>query len=119
MRTLGVLLLIALLSGCAQDTIIDPGPGTLPSGSSAPDDLLIQVRSGGGFVPANYDLTNVPTISVYGDGRVITPAPRPEIFPGKALPDLRVQHVTSTRLRDLVDQALRAGVGTAVDLGRP
>jgi hypothetical protein len=119
-----VLLGAALLAaGCAAQA----GSGASPSSSPAegpaelPDDggLVLQVAYTGGFVPPPVTVTQLPLVSVYADGRVITEGPVIAIHPGPALPNLQVATVPAERVEELVQQALDAGVGEEFDYGMP
>ena len=120
MRALGVLLLLVLLAGCADRTNVDgTGSHPAPSRSITPDGLVIQVRYGGGLMAPTGRLTEVPLLSVYGDGHVIVPGPVTDVYPGPALPNLRLRHLAPADVDNLVEQGLDAGVGTTGDLGQP
>jgi len=121
MKTLPVTLLALLLAagGCvAGGCAAHPSPQP-PSAAFAPDDLVLRVRAYGGFVPASVAVTEVPQISVYGDGRVISVGAVPAIYPGPALPALEIRHIGQADVARLIQLALDAGVGTATDLGVP
>ena len=120
----GVLLGATLLTaGCAAQ----PGGGSASSPSSAPetgaelpaDGLVLQVAYSGGFVPPPVTYTQLPLVSVYADGRVITEGPVIAIHPGPALPNLQVSTIPTERVEELVQQALDAGVGEEFDYGMP
>ncbi|HEY0699124.1 MAG TPA: hypothetical protein VGD43_15090 [Micromonospora sp.] len=115
---LALLPLLLLAAGCAAK--VDTGGGGGDAGP-LPDDgtLVLRVSHVGGFVPPASLATRVPMISVYGDGRVITEGPQPAIFPGPALPNLQEQQISADDVAELVDRALRAGVGSPTDLGTP
>nr|BFE63200.1 hypothetical protein GCM10020063_077260 [Dactylosporangium thailandense] len=96
-------------------------PSTIaePPTAYAPDDLVLQVRSSGGMLPVEMLVTQVPEISVYGDGRVITAGPVTEMYPGPALPNVQVRHASPETVRKLAERAVKAGVGNGADLGTP
>jgi hypothetical protein len=115
MKRLAVLAAL-LLAGCGS------GPGPEAPGEDvtyAPTDLVLQVSSGGGLMPVAYTVVGIPELSIYGDGRVITTGPVPEIYPGPALPNLQLQHIAAADIQALVRRALASGVGSGEDLGFP
>lgn len=81
--------------------------------------LVLQVSYTGGFLSPQMLAGRLPLVSVYGDGRVISEGPVPAIHPGPALPNVQVTRVGGDDVRDLVQQALDAGVGDTADLGTP
>ncbi|WP_432986014.1 hypothetical protein [Dactylosporangium sp. CA-233914] len=105
----------ALAAGCGN---APPTAGD-PAASYAPDELVLRVRTAGGMVPVSLFVTGLPQISVYGDGRVITTGPVPEIYPGPALPNVQLRRISPADVRSLVKRALEAGVGDSEDLGTP
>jgi hypothetical protein len=114
------LVSLALLAaGCARPTDAADGEGgggvTFPGG----DTVAVRVDYVGGFVPATYNLTRLPTISVYADGRVITDGPTTREFPPKALPNIQLRKISSGDVQKLVGKALDAGVGNPTDFGTP
>ncbi|WP_238010136.1 hypothetical protein KZZ52_05535 [Dactylosporangium sp. AC04546] len=110
-----LLLATALLAaGCA-----DPAGPSAPPASFAADDVVLQVRVTGGFVPPQTLVTEIPVLTVYGDGRAITTGPIPAIYPGPALPNVQVQRIGADGVAKLTDLALDAGVGQEQDFGMP
>jgi hypothetical protein len=108
---------LALLTGCAS-----PGGGTTPSptpGTFDADEVVLRLESIGGLVPPDVLVGRLPTVSVYGDGRLITEGPVAAIYPGPALPNLRVQQLSDDQVDKLISQAVDAGVGATTDVGRP
>ena len=114
-----------LIGACAQ-------PGSTGAGASGPrvpesatvepqgaDELVARVESYGGFVPPDRTVGTLPSISVYGDGRVITEGPVPAIYPGPALPNLQVLRLSAYQVDQLRDEAAEAGVRPGTDFGRP
>jgi hypothetical protein len=111
-----------LLSACANGS--DPG-GMIPSYGSAsgsavptsPDQLVLRVRRSGGLVGNRGQFGAIAPVSIYGDGRVVTPAPVPAIYPGPAMTNLQVQLVSPATLTQLLatGDALLAKGG---DVGR-
>ena len=88
-----------------------------PMGS---DELVLQVTTGGGFVPIEYNLTSMPEFSLYGDGRVIVSGPVDAIYPGPALPNLQTTVVSEDVIVEILSAAQEAGLlRTGVDYGQP
>jgi len=123
-KTLAIsLLLPALLLG-ACGGLNDDGGGTASGGTGStgatgstgvvhptgPDELILRIETGGGFVPVEYNLRAVPGISLYGDGRLVVEGPIPEIYPGPALPNLQVQQLTEEAVQAILAEAERAGL---------
>ncbi len=122
----GVLLGAALLAaGCAAQ----PGgvsAGTAPSSTPADGDvplpdtgLVLQVAYVGGFVPPQVTYAQLPLVSMYADGQVITEGPVIAIYPGPALPNLQTTRIEPSRVAELAQHALEAGVGEEFDYGMP
>jgi hypothetical protein len=63
----------------------------------------------GGFVPVDWSLRHIPTLSIFGDGRIVTQGPQIEIYPGPALPALTV--------RTLEEEGIQAIMAAAADAG--
>lgn len=98
-RTLTLLALAALaLTACGDDS--DKEVTTKPRGDS--DELILRVATGGGFVGPSSRLAEIPEVSVYADGRVITIGPTTQEFPGPALPNLQQGQLDAAGLEQLV-----------------
>jgi hypothetical protein len=122
----GLLLGAALLAaGCAAQ----PGSASppAPTSSSATQDadqpdaseLVLRVEHTGGFVPPQMTYSRLPIVSVYADGRVVTEGPVAAVYPGPALPNVLVTEVEPSRVEELLQLALDAGVGREIDYGTP
>jgi len=121
-RTRFVIPLLALLllaAACGEGTSgAGDGGSTGATGPTTdaiehptgPDDLVLRVDTGGGFVPVEYSLKNVPGVSIYGDGRMIVTGPMIEIYPGPALPNLQVTRLTEDALQEILAAARDAGL---------
>ena len=110
-----------LAAGCAaQPGSAGAAPATTPS-TSLPDDggLALRVAYVGGFVTPQITATQLPLVSVYADGRVITEGPVAAIYPGPALPNVLESHIEPDQVETFAQRALDAGVGQDIDYGRP
>jgi hypothetical protein len=114
-----------LLSACARTDGTPGGPGSGgPSDpeSSAPvtaDSLVLRIERVGGFVAPDQMLGQLPVVSVYADGRVITQGPQIMIYPGPALPNVLVQQADPAVAAGLAQKGVAAGVQAGADLGQP
>ena len=124
----GLLLstLVSLVACTGAGTLPGGSPGSSPGGGSASpgsspsdeeiahptgaDELVLRVEVGGGLVPPGWILSELPTISIYGDGRVITQGPQIELYPGPALPNLLVSRVSEEGLQRILADARDAGL---------
>ncbi len=74
---------LAIVAGCgpgngsptasAPPATATPTPGPTPpiTHATGPTDLVLRVADGGGLIPMEMRMAEMPTISIYGDGRVI------------------------------------------------
>ena len=108
--------LVLLVAGCAAEST-----GGSPPGAAVlrPDELVLRIDVSGGLVPVAMTVTEVPTLSIYGDGRVVTNGPMIEIYPGPALPNVQVQQIATSDVVKLAERAVDAGVGRQADFGMP
>jgi hypothetical protein len=84
------------------------------------NELVLQVTTGGGFVPIEYNLTLVPQFSLYGDGTVIVTGPVIEIYPGPALPNLQTTTIPEEAVQEMLLAAREAGLfDPTFDYGQP
>lgn len=110
---LAVLVLVSLLAltACGEDAV------TYPTGDS---EVVLRVESGGGFVPVEYNLTQTPSFTLYGDGTVIVTGPMIEIYPQPAMPNLQQTTVSQDDMDKLLSAAREAGLFTnGIDYGTP
>ena len=124
LRTLALTAALLLLAGCAQrgGATPAPDPSTSPPSVALPEGdgtLVLRVEDVGGFVPAEWTYSRLPTYSLYTDGRLITDGPVPAIYPGPALPNVQMQQLDDATLRALLDAAVAAGIADTADLGSP
>lgn len=94
-----VVALSVLLAACSAGPGGSGGPITHPSG----DDLILRVDYRGGMLGAALALTNFPTFSLAGDGRVFVPGAQVDLFPGPALPAVNVRSLTEEGIQAVLD----------------
>ena len=100
-------------------------PTTRPPGTTTPPaptpaaGLAVQIRTGGGFVPIEYNFSNTPEFTLFADGRVIVTGPTTLEYPGKALPNLLEGRVNAQAVTAAIKSARTAGVFGKPDLGSP
>lgn len=116
----------SLISGCGyaggttSTTGAGPGGGDAIVYPTSADDLVFRVEFGGGLVPIEAIFTSMPMLAVYGDGRVISQGPIPEIYPGPALPNLQVAKLSPAGMHQLLAAARDAGLfEMGIDYGQP
>jgi hypothetical protein len=106
--------LVALLgaAGCAKASTGGTGGGG--SGGiehpMGPNDLVLKVETGGGFVAPAAHFKELHTFALYGEGRLIQQGPQIEIYPGPALPNLQVQRITEDGVQAILEAAKAAGL---------
>jgi hypothetical protein len=74
------------------------------------DELVLRVVTGGGLVPPEYALRELPGFSLYGDGRLVVRGPEILIYPGPALPNLVQRQVGEEGVQALLAAADEAGL---------
>jgi hypothetical protein len=84
------------------DRLVEGGCATYAS-----DDLVLRIVD-------VYPL-NLPLVTLYGDGRMITLAPAGSVGASPALPNLRIRSIDADSVCRLVEMAIDAGVGRAGD----
>ena len=126
-----VTMLAAALAGCSDDPTTvqagDEGGGAASTTTTAPvttdppaaDGVVLQITTGGGFVPAEVRFATFPQLTLYADGRIVAPGPTTLEYPGRALPNLLTGSFGADEARRAVQAARDAGVGKSPDLGRP
>lgn len=106
-----MVITLFLLTACTAASGDDAGPGAesidYPSGAG---ELVFSIGTEGGFVPVEFNLTRLPELALYGDGRLITQGPQIMIYPGPALPNVLVRKVSPEGVRAIVEEAAAAGL---------
>jgi hypothetical protein len=110
-RTVVALLCVAAFATACADRPTVPGDAPVGSYPHGADQLVLRIDTSGGFVAPQQTLEQMPSFSLYGDGRVITQGVQTEIYPGPALPSLVVTSITPAGIQALVHLALAAGLG--------
>jgi hypothetical protein len=115
-RTRLVLAAVALL--VLSSSLVACGSGSAhPSGKNQ---IVLQMTTGGGFVPIEFFVALVPEFSLYGDGRVIGPGSVPAIYPGPALPNLQTTVIPEKSVQAILAAAREAGLFNGTfDYGQP
>ncbi|MCO8277468.1 hypothetical protein M1L60_43505 [Actinoplanes sp. TRM 88003] len=116
-RLLATCSTLLMLTGCAVS-------GGEVSGADASSEVaatpaLLQVRRGGGLAGLEPPVAEMPAVSLYADGRLITPGPQILIYPPPALPSVQLQRIGVSRAQELAEQAVAAGVRPGADFGDP
>ena len=101
------LVVVAFLAGACGRLTKAGGGVDHPTGAN---DLILRVDTGGGFVAPGYSLRQIPQLSLFGDGRLITEGPQIEIYPGPALPNVVQQTLTEDGIQAILDAAGQAGL---------
>lgn len=102
--TLSLVLASLVLAACGGAAGSPDGSGS-PNGEGdaidhpAGDALVFSIENAGGFVLPEFLATQVPSVAILGDGRVITMGAQTLIFPGPALPPLQVRRLTEDGLQ--------------------
>jgi hypothetical protein len=112
-RRLTVVTALAALAAIAGCTPGAAGPEPTPSRIDHPtgmNDLVLQISNSGGLLPPDARLTELPVLSLYGDGRLITQGPRVAIYPGPAVPNLQVARLSETGIQRVLRAAADAGL---------
>ncbi len=109
-----LLLILALSAGCARLSA-DSEPGDRGGSGpidhpTDPSDLVLRMEECCGFLPMSAALKQVPSFSLYGDGRLITQGPQIEIYPAPALTNLQVVRLDEEGIQAILRAARPAGL---------
>ena len=99
-------LLTAAVLGVSAAALVLPSPGQAAT-MAAPHPIL-SIASSGGFVRPDFAFTRLPSTFVGQSGELFTQGPTTAIYPGPALPNVRVATLTKagiTKLRALIATA--------------
>jgi hypothetical protein len=120
-----------VLGACAQEvddpvgdttpttatTSSGPGGSAAPGGSgdaithpTAPEQAIVRVSSGGGFVPRGYDFITPPELVIEGDGTVFQPGAQIEIYPAPLLPAITAAPLDEEGIQVVLAAAEDAGL---------
>jgi hypothetical protein len=114
--TVGSLALVLLAAACANASSTGGGDRSGAIAHAAgPNQLVLRVETGGGFVAPSFAMQQVPAFSLYGDGTWIAPGVQPEIYPGPALPSLIATPITEEGVQAILRAAGDAGLFWSVD----
>jgi len=123
----GLTLVLVACSTTGRPEAIDDPPDTTTTTtttstpqSDAPDDEVVwQAFTRGGFVPEIYTAGQVPEVTIYRDGRVITTAHDPEDRAGPPVA-LELGHVSQAKLDAFLADADASGLfDPLTDFGSP
>jgi len=101
-------LVVATLGGCMRGGGAPSVAITHPVG----DALVLRIATVGGFLPAGAAFSALPSLSVYGDGRVIVPGAVAAIYPGPLLAPLLVTRLNEGGLQAVLGEVLSTGLFT-------
>ena len=101
-----LVLVGALLAGCARGGGAPSGPISHPAG----DALVLRVETSGGLLPPGTVFSEVPSLSIYADGRVIAPGAIDMIYPGPAMAPLIVNRLNESGLQAILHEVLATGL---------
>jgi len=122
---LGAIIAAMLLSGCANVLQGDGAGGSPPNPPphdhmNGADEVLVSITSGGGFVPVEYNLRNLPQFLLLGDGTAIVSGITIAIYPGPAIAPLQSTRLNEGQIQVLLSGADAAGLlGDEIDFGEP
>ena len=124
-----VVLCAALVAACGISASPNPSGSTGPSGSQAPSGSdgpsgsptpsgstgaqILRVTTEGGFIGPAANLAAVPSVSVYSDGRILTPGAVDAIYPGPLVPPVAIRAVGATGAQGIVAAIRAAGLDKA------
>lgn len=86
------------------------GPTSTPAPTASPAELVLRITSEGGFIGPAATLATIPTVSVYADGRIMTPGPIDAVYPGPLLPPVAVTDVGPAGAQAIVAAIKAAGL---------
>ena len=110
------------LTACASATPpLSSNDTTAPNFPSGRTDVVIRVDSCCGFTAPEYQLGLVPSVTIYGDGRVVTTGSAEPSFPapGPAYLPLSTGHLDRSEIVALLNRALHDRLVRPRSFGRP
>jgi hypothetical protein len=85
-------------------------------------ELLLRVTTEGGFIGPAANLASVPMVSVYSDGRIMTPGAVDAVYPGPLLPPVSIKDVGPAGAQAIIAAIRAAGLdreGAGGGIGNP
>jgi hypothetical protein len=130
------LLVLPLLAACSSNPGATSGasPSTGTGGSGAPGgspqaspqgspagtaQLILRITSEGGFIGPAANLNAVPEVSVYADGRIMTPGATDSISPPPLLPAVAIRDVGTSGAAAIIVAIRAAGLDHAGSSAAP
>jgi hypothetical protein len=113
LRSAAAAFAVIALFGAAACAKASTGPRGGSGGIEhpmGPNDLVLKVETGGGFVAPAAHFKEFPSFALYGDGRQVSQGPQIEIYPGPALPNLQVTRITEDGVQAILEAAKAAGL---------
>lgn len=110
---LAAMVALGLLGTACANSSSSTGPGDgspVFSYPTAPDQVVVRISIGGGFVAPSYSIRQVPQFSLMGDGGAITPGAVAEIYPGPAIAPLFAQQITPDGVQAILSLAATDGL---------
>ena len=116
-KPFALLLIGSLVAACGSSPGPSPtaatptaSPNASPGSSPAAVRLLLRVTSEGGFIGPAANLASVPFVSVYSDGRILTPGAVDAVYPGPLLLPVEVKNVGPAGAEAIVAAIRAAGL---------
>jgi hypothetical protein len=110
MRRLVAAAAVVLLAGAVLTACGESSTGSYRIRAARDDVVVARVVTQGGFGAETLARTEVPRVSVFGDGRVVVVGPSILVFPGPALPNLQEFRISRAGLRGVLAEARQAGL---------
>lgn len=119
MRTRLVIAGLTLLLAACGSGSSDGGKVQTRTVPTAADDVVFRVDTRGGFTTLESQLSIVPQVTVFGDGRVVVTGPTTEQYPPHALSNLLTGTLPASEIARLADRAVELGLLERADYGQP
>jgi len=116
MRTRMIVSAALVLATTAAACANAPAGGSASPSTGAfsyptrPDQVVVRIDTGGGFISPDVTLTQLPSFSLMGDGAAITPGAVPAIYPGPAMAPMFQQTYSGTAIEQILQLAKTDGL---------
>jgi hypothetical protein len=88
-------------------------PSGSPTSSGSTGALILRITTEGGFIGPAANLAAAPSVSVYADGRILSPGAVDAIYPGPLVPPVTIRDVGATGAQAIVAAIRAAGLDKA------